>query len=179
MTNPILFFGGIHGVGKGTICKKLAPIIQVEHITASDILKWSEIVDKDSEKRVQDIDFTQNRLVKNLQQILQQSTSSYILDGHFCLFNGHGEVEKVSTEVFVKINPRMMALAISPVEVIQNRLHKRDSEKYSLDLLHTMQNSEREHGMELADQLSIPFFEIHDGNTSDLEKYIVNERIFQ
>ena len=43
LTNYIIFIGGIHGVGKGTICKEIASKTDIIHITASEIIKWNEI----------------------------------------------------------------------------------------------------------------------------------------
>ena len=44
MHNNIIFIGGIHGVGKGTICKKITDqFSDLVHISASTLLKWEEI----------------------------------------------------------------------------------------------------------------------------------------
>ena len=44
----IIFIGGIHGVGKGTICKEVVLNTDLIHLTASQILKWEVISDSDN-----------------------------------------------------------------------------------------------------------------------------------
>ena len=51
----ILFVGGIHGVGKGTICNRIEKFITIETVSASDLLKWSEVVKDSRSKTVQNI----------------------------------------------------------------------------------------------------------------------------
>jgi adenylate kinase len=63
MRKEIIFVGGIHGVGKGTFCRKISDSFQVEWFSASDLLKWSEISTKEN-KKVADFDETQQRLLQ-------------------------------------------------------------------------------------------------------------------
>ena len=42
----LIFVGGIHGVGKGTICTEICSQTDLIHITASEVLKWNEISDQ-------------------------------------------------------------------------------------------------------------------------------------
>lgn len=64
----IIFIGGIHGVGKGTVCKEIASKTDLVHITASQILKWDEISSSDN-KLVNNISSTQERLIINSRKI--------------------------------------------------------------------------------------------------------------
>jgi adenylate kinase len=58
----IIFVGGIHGVGKGTICKVLAQKFDFEHLSTSQVLKWNEISNLKN-KKVQNFAITQDRLL--------------------------------------------------------------------------------------------------------------------
>jgi len=40
MNKEIIFIGGIHGVGKGTLCKRIASDLNIIHLSASEVLKW-------------------------------------------------------------------------------------------------------------------------------------------
>ena len=82
LTNNIIFIGGIHGVGKGTICKEIVSKTDLIHITASEILKWNEINSSDN-KLVQNISSTQERLIYGLKNLIEND-KQYLLDGHFC-----------------------------------------------------------------------------------------------
>ncbi|MDG1730294.1 MAG: AAA family ATPase [Algibacter sp.] len=39
MIDNIIFAGGIHGAGKGTICKELSQSFKFNHLSASEVLK--------------------------------------------------------------------------------------------------------------------------------------------
>ncbi len=41
----IIFVGGVHAVGKGTICENLSQKFNLEHLSASQVLKWDELSD--------------------------------------------------------------------------------------------------------------------------------------
>ena len=66
MKNDIIFIGGIHGVGKGTLCKRIESELGIIHLSASEVLKWKGFNVDSSDKRVADIDSTQDYLLKNL-----------------------------------------------------------------------------------------------------------------
>lgn len=38
-TSNIIFIAGIHGVGKSTLCKKLSSRYNIEHYSASELIK--------------------------------------------------------------------------------------------------------------------------------------------
>lgn len=66
----IIFIGGIHGVGKGTLCEKVCNKLNIKHLSASEVLKWEEISEKEN-KLVKDFTLTQNRLITNLKYIVR------------------------------------------------------------------------------------------------------------
>lgn len=103
VSNNIIFIGGIHGVGKGTVCKEIVSRTNLVHITASEILNWKEISDIDN-KLVANISKTQERLVQGLKKLIKKDVQ-YLLDGHFCLLNSDGISTRVDEDVFDKIKP--------------------------------------------------------------------------
>lgn len=66
----IIFIGGIHGVGKGKICKEISLYTGLTHFTASQILKWEEI-SEEGNKLVENISSTQDRLIKGLKNLIK------------------------------------------------------------------------------------------------------------
>lgn len=164
--NNLIFIGGIHGVGKGTICNKICKQTDFVHITASEILKWNEISRPDN-KKVENIQNTQDRLIAGLDKVLKKN-ENYLLDGHFCLFNSEGQVEKVPMETFEKIAPKLIVIVIAKIDLIKERLEKRDNKKYDFDLLKSMQTFEKEHAQKISSKLNVPFVEIKDGNYKSL-----------
>lgn len=156
MYNNIIFIGGIHGSGKGSVCSKLRKKLNIEHLTASDILKWSDISPEVGNKLVTDISFTQDRLIYGLKNRILPDIK-YLLDGHFCLFDSNGCVENIPMDTFSKINPIIISVVVSDPKVIVKRLFKRDKKDYDLNFIDEMQKREIEYGNEVANKLNIPF----------------------
>lgn len=171
MTNKeIIFVGGIHAVGKGTVCEKITKKFDFEHLSASQVLKWNEISDLKN-KKVQDFGTTQDRLLNNLKKIIEPN-KSYLLDGHFTLLNSNGDPEKIDESTFVGIKPKSIILLTCEPKVIFERLKKRDNSTYKLNVLEKMQAMEIEHAKYISGKLDIPLFTVIDGDTTSIFEYL-------
>nr|WP_315178766.1 ATP-binding protein [uncultured Flavobacterium sp.] len=166
----IIFIGGIHGVGKGTICKEIALKTDLIHLTASQILKWEEISDRDN-KLVKNIASTQSRLIKGLENLIRKD-GKYLLDGHFCLLNSDGFPRRIDEDTFDQINPKVITIVIDDVKKIAERLKARDGKMYDAKVLNELQRMEIEYAKYLSDKYSIPYIEIKDGNYTQLMEII-------
>lgn len=166
----IIFVGGIHAVGKGTVCKELAEKFNFEHLSASQVLKWDEISDSKN-KKVQNFTTTQDRLLTNLNRIVKPN-EKYLLDGHFTLLNSNGEPEKIDEATFIGIQPKSIILLTCETKIIFERLKQRDDSIYKLSVLEKMQQMEVEHANYISKKLEIPLFTVIDGNTSSVIEYL-------
>lgn len=166
----IIFIGGIHGVGKGTICKEISLKTDLIHITASEILKWDEISVSDN-KLVTNINSTQERLILGLKNLIKRD-EKYLLDGHFCLLNSNGIPSKIDEETFDQIKPKAIAIVVDNVEKTRKRLETRDGKIYDVKVLNQLQQMEIEYAKYIANKYSIPYIEINDGNYTQLMKII-------
>lgn len=164
--NNIIFIGGIHGVGKGTICKEIALKTNLIHITASEILKWNEI-SSTSNKLVSNISSTQERLIHGLKNLIEKD-KQYLLDGHFCLLNSLGEPCKIDEETFDNINPKIISIVIDDVKNIYKRLESRDNKKYDIIVLDKLQEMEIEYAKYLSKKYNIPYIEIKNSDYKSL-----------
>lgn len=151
----IIFIGGIHGSGKGKICEEIKRNTTLIHLTASEVLKWSELSTRE-EKAVEDIEDTQNRLITNLNSIIDYN-KKYLLDGHYCLLSKDGTPAKIPIKTFEDINPAKLILVITDPEIIKRRLEERDSKVYDEKLLKEFQDLEIAYSNELSKKLKIPF----------------------
>lgn len=149
----IIFIGGIHGSGKGTICETLKSKLEIVHLTGSEVLKWNELSSK-NEKLVNDINETQNRLITNLKKIVEEN-KTYLLDGHYCLLNKDGIPEKISVQTFKDINPNKLILVIANPQTIKERLENRDTKTYDISLIEQFQNLEIIFAKEISEVLQI------------------------
>jgi len=168
----IIFIGGIHGVGKGTICKELCKSFKFEHLSASEVLKWGEISDKKN-KKVQDLNSTQDRLIYGLSQIIKPD-KRYLLDGHFCLLNSEGKPVKIPENTFKKIKPDAIIVITCNVQTILSRLENRDKIKYSIEVLEEMQNLEIKFAQKISLRLNAPFFNVKTSDDKSLQDFLTN-----
>lgn len=168
----IVFVGGIHAVGKGTVCKELAEKFNFEHLSASQVLRWNEISDSKN-KKVQNFTTTQDRLLTNLSKIVKPNVK-YLLDGHFTLLNSNGEPEKIDETIFVGIQPESIILLTCEPKIIFERLKQRDDSIYKLSVLEKMQQMEVEHAKYISKKLEIPLFAVIDGNTNSVIEHLKN-----
>nr|WP_299385044.1 ATP-binding protein [Allomuricauda sp.] len=168
--SKIIFVGGIHGVGKGTFCKKLTENFDLTHLTASEVLKWNEISDLKN-KKVSNIHSTQERLINNLNQIIK-SDQNYLLDGHFTLLNSDGEPEKIPDSTFEGIMPISIFLLTCEPTTVLSRLNKRDNSSYDLNVVQKMQDMEIQHANHISTKLGIPLFEIKNNNVQSVYSYL-------
>jgi adenylate kinase len=166
----IIFVGGIHGVGKGTICKEISLNTGLTHLTASQILKWEEI-SEDGNKLVENISSTQDRLIKGLKNLVKKE-EKYLLDGHFCLLNSDGIPNRIDEDTFDQINPKVIAIVIDDVKKITKRLKVRDGKIYDIKVLDELQQMEIEYAKYLSNKYSVPYIEIKDGNYTQLMEII-------
>lgn len=173
--NNLYFIGGIHGVGKGTICKEIISDFNITHLSASEVLKWEEISSLEN-KKVNDFELSQNRLISNLNQITEP-TKNYLLDGHFCLLNSENEPEKINKETFIELNPKAFIIVVDKIELIQKRLEKRDNKSYDIEILQKFQDLEFDYSISLSKELNIPIIKVINGNIQNLLNFLKNESI--
>lgn len=169
----IIFIGGIHGVGKGTLCKKICEDLDLQHLSASEVLKWEEISERGN-KLVKDFNITQNRLITNLQQIVKEN-ERYILDGHYFLLNKDNAPEKIEFDTFRTLNPFAFIIVVDDVEEIKRRLENRDKIEYDFDLLFKFQELELDYSKELAEQLNKSHLILKSDETNNFKKFLENE----
>lgn len=172
MLNNIAFIGGVHGVGKSTLCKKICDEVRLEYLSASDLLKWTEINNDDRNKKVKDIPATQERLIHGLTNTIDKNVS-YLLDGHYCLLNKQNDIVKIPLSTFQKISPISFNIIIGDVSEIKSRLEIRDERPYNYDLLNLMQETELNYAKDLSENLGVP---LNIGTQNDISELLASLR---
>lgn len=162
----ILFAGGIHGVGKSTLCREIAAHFNLNYLSASEVLRWKDLNTDEKNKKVVDIPDTQSRLLRGLEAIVQPG-QRYVLDGHFCLFNKEGEVTSIPMETFELIKPFALILVTGDPAQISSALAARDDKSYDAEVLEEMQTHEMSHVEKVAAHLNVPLV-IFDKTTTQL-----------
>jgi adenylate kinase len=154
MLYNIAFIGGIHGVGKSTICRQICDEVKLEYLSASELIKWKDINEDVQNKKVKNIPATQDRLIIGLTNTVQKN-KSYLLDGHYCLLNTENEIVNIPLDTFKSINPISLNIVLGDINEIKDRLEKRDNRPYEQELLTRMQESELNYARHLSKTLGV------------------------
>lgn len=172
--NNIAFIGGIHGVGKSSICQHICHELNMKYLSASELLQWNDINEDTKNKKVKDIPYTQNRLILGLKNTVQNGTH-YLLDGHYCLLNSNNEIVNVPLEIFKQIDPFFLNIILGDISEIQKRLETRDNKHYDYDLLERLQSGELSYAKLLSKTLGIT---LNIGTQNDYSELLTLLRVF-
>src|SRR5690606_11776081 len=124
----IIFVGGIHAVGKSTVCTSTSASLGLPHYSAGEIIKAEKAgAISSGSKAVTDIDGNQTLLIRGIQKLEAIHARSIIVDGHFTLLNSDGEVEPVSVDVFRLLCLEGIVVLHDDPKGIAQRLADRDS----------------------------------------------------
>lgn len=153
----LVFVGGIHGVGKSTLCSSATcQEVGFVHLTASDLIrKASSGASPWVDKKVSDIGENQEVLANVLSE-LRHKDKKYVLDGHFTLLDGMGNFQDIPLATFKAIHPDRLIVITELPKIVAQRLKNRDEQNYDEKLLSEMQNAEILHAQRIGKALKIP-----------------------
>lgn len=150
----IIFVGGIHGVGKSTICAQVCSGFGIEHLVAGELIRAQRNAPPSKTKVVSGVGENQDLLVQALRGVLKGG-QTYLLDGHFALLTANGVITDIPVDTFQAIAPVGVALVFGDPERIAARLSSRDGNAYDVALLRSLQERERAHGLQVCDSLRV------------------------
>lgn len=161
-----LFVGGVHGAGKGSLCKQLVDYLIGEYVSASQLLHWNTKC-----KQVKDVSYNQELLTELLQKHTQHDVD-YVIDGHFALWNKNNECEVVPLETFVPLKLSAIIIVTCASELVQKRLKFRDSIIYKLEDIKALQSLEEKQAKVVAQTLGIPLMIVNPVEEFDFYTFI-------
>lgn len=145
-----IFVGGVHGAGKGSFCRQLVHQLIGEYVSASQLLHWNSIF-----KQVKDVSRNQELLTELLLKHTQHD-ATYVIDGHFALWNKNNECEVVPIKTFASLNLNIIIIVTCASEIIQKRLERRDGVCYKLKDIIELQSAEINQAKLVSEKLNIP-----------------------
>ncbi len=166
MPKKIIFIGGVHGAGKSTVAAEVSRELGIEHVKASEVIKWQDLSKDPHNKHVEDIDATQTILLDAL-KIYRTDEDCLLLDGHFCLIRTDGQIQRIPFQVFQSIDPIIVAVVTADEEDIFKRLILRGHIDLNLAFVKDFQEMEISYGREVAQLLGVDFIKICDGTLSE------------
>ena len=154
--NKILFVGGVHGVGKTSFCKKVSEELNIDHYSASDLIKNVKNVKFPTNKHINEIGENQDSLVVAIDNNVNRETVC-LLDGHFCLLDSHGKVVKVPMSTFLSISPITIIVLYDEPSNIYERIQTRDGKENGVDGIAKFQESEIKYSKLVSETLGTPY----------------------
>ena len=161
----IILLTGIHGVGKGYISNKIKKHIKIPIYEASKLIKLRGS-SSDFNNKVYDVTDNQNKLFNAINVYVKEKL--LILDGHTCLLNKNGDIEKIDLQSLCKFHIVGIIYIYDNIENIKKRLFERDKIMYEIDKLKLFQKSEYENALALSQNLNIKLFEFKNGDDINL-----------
>lgn len=172
--NNIIFVGGIHGVGKTTLCKYLSDELDICHYSSSDLISKLNSERVRNDKTVDDVEGNQNVLLEAMKLFLNQDVD-YILDGHFCLLQKDHKFEKVPLKTFQNLNIKTIVVLIDDYKEIIKRIELRDGKKYSKEFISEFQRAEVENAKYICSELNLECKIVKLNEKKELVEFMKND----
>ena len=153
----MIFVSGVHGVGKSYFCKLVKDSVGIETYSASALISAKKRSGFAKDKLIPDIDENQQFLLWAVDE-LRTLCQNFILDGHFCLLNASGEVQRVPYDTFAMLKPDAIVLLTENPEIIASRRKRRDGIEGAIESIKYFQREERLYANEVAGNINTKLF---------------------
>lgn len=137
----IIFVGGVHGVGKTSFTSTVEASLNISSFSASELICKYKLAPTDQHKRVADIDQNQSDLLCAI-AMYTRADQPFLLDGHFCLLDSKGEIQRIQPSVFQQIRPRAIILLQDEPALILERQRSRDGRCATVEFIAKFQAEE-------------------------------------
>ena len=150
----MIFVSGVHGVGKDYFSKRMEKILGIKSYSASELIEKYGNLNFNSNKRTTNINGNQHYLIQAIKS--GNLPREYILNGHFCLLNSNGEVEKIPINTFYQLKPSKIIILKEKPEIIVGRRIIRDKEETSVERTRIFQKEEITYSKDVTKKIEIP-----------------------
>ena len=152
----VIFLAGVHGVGKTFLGRAAAEKLGLRYATASSLIR-DELGGKESwskSKRTRNVESNQEALISAVLRILEDGDVTLVLDGHFVLRNGAGNLIPIPSDVFKRLRLKSAILLEDPASVVAVRLRERGVHQ-SLDNISELADAELRNAKHLCEEIGI------------------------
>lgn len=129
----------------------------IETYSASTLIAAKKQSEFSKDKLIPDIDDNQQFLLMAVNE-LKTFGKNFILDGHFCLLNTSGEVQRISHDTFTMLKPDAIVLLTEKPEIIVSRRRERDKIDITVESVEQFQEEERRYAGEVAKNIGAKLF---------------------
>lgn len=161
MSQKVVAFTGISGVGKTTFLKKLAKRMSFQHLTGGSLIAAARQLDANQRDAMRHTDLEENQrlLIHGFFAARDPQVGLVIMDGHVVIDNGNNLTLLPST-IFRALGTSLMVhLEADPALIITNRSHDtaRSRPNYDFETLNRHQSTSRKQAASIARDLGIGF----------------------
>lgn len=172
MSQKIVAFTGISGVGKTTFLEKLAKRLSFQHLTGGTLIAAARQADANQRDAMRhaDLDENQRLLIHGFFATIDPQVGLVIMDGHVVIDNGNN-LTLLPSAIFRALGTSLMVhLEADPALIITNRSHDtaRSRPSYDFETLKQHQTTSRNHASSIARDLDIGF---HIVTHSDVDQF--------
>lgn len=165
-----IFIGGIHGVGKSSLCAASSQELKIPHYVASDLIRKISDEDKFLHKEVKNLGRNQDALIRSIQRYVDETL--FLLDGHFVIRATGEGLQPIPMETFGALQIKGIIVVTGDPMVASKRIEERDGKVISSALLEKMQIAEIEAATRVAQTLNTPLSILHSPNSSDFARTV-------
>lgn len=123
----VVFVGGVHGVGKTSMCADAAERVGATHLTASSLIREARHdAIAAADKRASDVPGNQELLLKQFAERASTANGVVLLDGHYTILNGQGETVRLEASLFAALGVSTFLCVRGDAQAIAGRLADRD-----------------------------------------------------
>ena len=151
----VVFFSGVYGVGKSTLCSKLSSMTGIPAFSAGDLISEINGEVYGRNKVVKDAKSNQDILIAAVDEKLMKY-SRFLLAGHFCIVDRYNNVEALPEYVFANLHLEQIILLEADALRIAENVNSRDQREYPIQTLERLIACEREQAQVVAQELLIP-----------------------
>lgn len=145
-------------MGKGFFLNKVKNSISLYNVcSASTLIERYRPSTDAGYKRVSNVNDNQEALIQAIKEAMANDAGDIILDGHLCIFNARGEVERIPRFFFEETKITGIILLQDAPEKIYYRIKKRDADTIDMCDIERMQSEEEEYAKELEKELNIKY----------------------
>lgn len=161
MTQRIVAFTGISGVGKTTFLRRLAQLIDFQHVTGGSLIAAARKAKPEGRDAIRhaDLDENQRLLIEGFALTRDPSAKIVIMDGHVVIDDGQ-RLSKIPCEVFKALEVSdMIHFECDPDQIAANRAvdTSRSRPAYQPAVLERHQELSRIHAKDVAEALGLHF----------------------
>lgn len=171
----VILLSGVHGVGKGFFLEQVKKNIEEYNVySASKLIERYKSPTDAGYKKVCNVNNNQDILIEAIKKEKLHSTKDFIIDGHLCVLNAEGKVERIPEYFFVDTGINGIVLLQDDPIVISQRINDRDAEKINVKDLREMQDEEYMYACELQNKFHIKYKVISHNYTGEQFKTLLS-----